>query len=98
MSHFSNNITTDMTLTPASYRNAMQEIRAMRKTTMPVIDVLVYADHGWCFDFARLQKEDPTLAQYILQLQAENNGDIVIPPEIEEGLVQRGYMFKRDDA
>ena len=98
MSHFDNETTTP--LSPMSYREARQRMRAFKGDVPPIpqIDTLIYTDPYWHFDLARLVREDSALVRRILESPAEDNGDIILPPEIEEDLVRRGYIFWVDDG
>ena len=103
MGHFDNETTAS--LSPMSYREARKKMRSgwnesRDRFGIPIeaYDTLIYTDPSWRFDFARLLKEDPALAQSLMQSKAENNGDIIVPPEIEEDLVRRGYIFEIDGA
>ena len=103
MSHLSNKVTTP--LSPMSYREARKKMRSgwnesRDRVGIPIeaYDTWFYTDPSWRFDFARLLKEDPALAQNLMQSEAENNGDIILPPDVEEDLVRRGYIFEIDGA
>ena len=94
MNHFSNKVANPPTLTPTSYREARQRLRAMRDEPVPEIDTATWIDPCLRFDFARLEQEDPAFAKSLLESQAENNGEFVLAPAIEKDLMRRGYIFK----
>ena len=103
MRHFDNKTTAPPS--PMSYREARKKMRSgwnesRDRVGIPIeaYDTLVQfrAASSWRFDFARLLKEDPALAQSLMQSEAESNGDIIVPPQIEEDLIRRGYLFEID--
>lgn len=103
MGHFDNETTAS--LSPMSYREARKKMRSgwnesRDRFGIPIeaYDTLIYTDPSWRFDFARLLKEDPALAQSLMQSEAENNGGIIVPPDVEEDLVRRGYIFEIDET
>ena len=94
MNHFSNKVANPPTLTPTSYREARQRLRAMRDEPVPEIDTATWIDPCLRFDFARLEQEDPAFAKSLLESQAENNGEFVLAPAVEEYLTRMWYIFK----
>lgn len=95
MSHFSNR-TTD-TLSPTTFREALQRMCALRDTPVSVIDRL-YIDRPYWLDMQRIIAEDPALATAIAQSQQENAGEIVMPPDVYERMFERGFMVFADEA
>ena len=84
--------------TPSAYRKARQLMHAFPRNEdppLPQIDTLMYTDPHVRFDFQRLMADDPELAQTLKQSEEEDG--MVIPPDIEEGLIARGYIFWRDE-
>ena len=82
-------------LTPASIRAAVQHMRALQGTPQPVFADRFFLADDWIFDWDGLREDDPNLFALIMQSMAENNGEGVMPPDVWDSLVDRGYLVRR---
>ena len=95
MSHLSN---TDSTpLSPAAFREALRQMQAMRAMPVPVCDRL-YLNSNLGLDWARLVLEAPDVAQSIRLSQAQNNGEVILPPAVYHDLLERGLLVWAGDT
>lgn len=84
----------DNKLTPESFRAALQEIRAMRDSPIPHSDHLYLSD-DWVLDWVGLHKDDSVLFDSLMQSTSENAGKCIMPIEVYDDLVSRGYLVRR---
>ena len=84
-------------LTSASFRDAIQYMRALRDNPQPIIaDRLFLAEEDdWILDWDGLREDDPNLFAAMMQSMSENNGECIVPVDVLESLVDRGYFVRR---
>ena len=95
MSHSNN--TDSAPLSPTTFREALREMRAMRTMPVPVCDRL-YLNSNLGLDWERLVLEVPGVAQSIRLSQAQNNGEVILPPAVYHDLLTRGLLVWADDT
>ena len=82
-------------VTPVSFRAEMQRLRALRDNPEPVrADALFLAD-DWILDWKGVREDDPHLFAAMMQSTSDNNGQCVMPPDVWQSLVDRGYLVRR---
>ena len=87
----------DNRLTLESFRAALQEIRAIRGNPAPFADHLYLID-DWLLDWIGLQEDDLALFDSLVQSASENLGECIMPVEVWDDLVSRGYLVKRSTS
>ena len=84
--------------TPTGFRDAIQRLRAMRDTPQPLLPDSLFLGDDWILDWDGLRKDDPQLFASMMQSTSENNGQCIMPVEVWQSLVERGYLMYGDEG
>ena len=84
-------------LSATSFREALQQMRALREQPPPVYGDNLALNPRLQFDMTRIALEEPGIAQGIRRSQQENNGEVILPPYVYHKLLNQGLLVWVDD-